>query len=195
MHGLILRTIQLFVVDLYGSSKWAELVTHAGFEFDEFEAMMDYDPSVGKQTLVSLAVVLDRPVSEVFEDIGTYLVSHPNVEALRRLLRFGGTTFTEFLQSLDDLPARARLAVPSLILPDIELRAHSVSHFSVTCRSDMQGWGHVLIGLLRTIADDYGALALVEYRSCGQGIETLGITLLEDTFSEGRSFDLAAVVS
>lgn len=194
MHGLILRAIQLFVIDLHGSAKWAELVKHAGFEFDEFEAMMDYDPSVGQQTITSLGVVLRRPLPEVFEDIGTYLVSHPNVEALRRLLRFGGATFTEFLQSLDDLPARARLAVPSLILPDIELRAHSDSHFSVTCRSELQGWGHVLIGVLRTMADDYGALAFVQHRSCGQGVETLSITVLEDTFAEGRSFDLAAAV-
>lgn len=195
MHGLVLRAIQLFVIDLHGRAKWAELVKHAGFEFDEFEAMMDYEPAVAAQTVDSLGAVLGRPLSEVFEDIGTYLVSHPNVEALRRLLRFGGATFTEFLHSLDDLPARARLAVPSLLLPDIELRAHSTSHYSVTCRSAVQGYGHVLIGILRTMADDYGALAVVEHRSCGQGLETLSVTVLEDTFSQGRSFELAAMVT
>jgi hypothetical protein len=195
MHGLILRAIQLFVTDIYGSARWAEVVKEGRFEFDEIEAMLDYDVATGLRLLDTLARVLDRPHSDIYEDIGTYLVSHPNTEALRRLLRFGGVTFTDFLHSLDDLPERARLAVPNLQLPEIRLRERSASHFSVTCQSDIGGYGHVLLGILRTMADDYGALAFLEHRGGGLGSETLSITVLEDTFSEGRSFELGAMVS
>lgn len=69
--------------------------------------MLTYEDSVTLDVLAALGVVLDRPQQDILEDIGTYLVSHPKVEPLRRLLRFGGPTFTEFLHSLDDLPARA----------------------------------------------------------------------------------------
>ena len=99
-----------------------------------------------------VARALDRPKEAVLEDLGTYLVSHPNVEALRRLLRFGGETFIEFLHSLDDLPGRARLAVEDLDLPDMELREHGGSSYSLTCHSFGSGFGHVMLGILRALA-------------------------------------------
>ena len=190
MHGLALRAVQLFVTDRYGTSTWSKLVKEAAFEFDEFEAMLDYDPAIADVTLRALETVLARPLPDIMEDIGTYLVSHPSVEALRRLLRFGGVTFEDFLHSLDDLPGRVKLAMPDLDLPRIELREHSALHFSVTCSGDIPYFGYVLMGVLRTMADDYGALAFVDYRGGGQGSETLAITLLERTFTEGRDFTL-----
>jgi hypothetical protein len=41
------------------------------------------------------------------------------------------------------------------------------------------------------MADDYGALVLVEHRGGGTGTESVAITLLEATFAKGRAFDLA----
>lgn len=193
MHGLALRAVQLFVTDRYGTSTWSKLVKHAGFDFDEFQPMLDYDADIAKQALRSLEAVLDRPLPDIMEDIGTYLVSHPNVESLRRLLRFGGVNFEDFLHSLDDLPGRVKLAMPDLDLPRIELREHSALNFSVTCRGNIPCFGHLLMGVLRTMADDYGALAFVDYRGGGQGSETLVITLLERSYAEGRDFVLGAV--
>ena len=195
MHGLSLRALQMFIIDCYGAAKWSTVIKRTGFGFDEFEALMDYPPGTGETTLNAASGVLKRPVEEILEDIGTYMVSHPNTEGLRRLLRFGGVTFEDFLHSLDDLPDRARLAVPDLDLPSIELRQHMSHNFSLTCRGNIPGFGYVLMGILRTMADDYGALAIVDHRGGGQGIETLSITLLETTFAEGRDFSLGVQAS
>ncbi|WP_147106522.1 heme NO-binding domain-containing protein [Tateyamaria sp. syn59] len=192
MHGLINRAIQCFVTDSYGADKWVEATRIADLDFVEFEAMLTYDDDITPRLLDAISNVLNRPRSDVMEDMGTYLVSHPNVEALRRLLRFGGVTFVEFLHSLDDLPDRARLAVSDLNLPRIELRDHSPTHFSLICESPMDGYGHVMMGILRTMADDYGALALLEHTGSGNGIETISVTLVETEFAAGRAFDLGA---
>lgn len=192
MHGLINRAVQCFVTDSYGGDKWVEATRVADLSFVEFEAMLTYDDDMTPRLLDAVSKVLGRPRDEVMEDIGTYLVSHPNVEALRRLLRFGGVSFVEFLHSLDDLPDRARLAVSDLNLPRIELRDHSPSQFSLICESPVAGYGHVMMGVLRAMADDYGALALLEHTGAGQGKETIGITLVETEFAEGRTFDLGA---
>jgi len=193
MHGLVLRSVQLFVTDLYGIAMWSRITERAALEFEEFEAMLVYGDEVGERTLEALTAVLDRPRAEIFEDIGTYLVSHRKNEAVRRLLRFGGYTFEEFLHSLDDLRDRARMALPNLDLPALELREHSGCHFSLICRGQIDGIGHVLMGLLRAMADDYGVLALVEHRGGGQGTETLVIKLLESSFAQGRVFELGAL--
>lgn len=190
MHGLINRAIQSFVSDTYGAQKWLEVTREADLDFVEFEAMLMYDDVLTETILDASAKLLERPRVDVMEDIGTYLVSNPKVESLRRLLRFGGVNFTDFLHSLDELPDRARLAVSDLNLPKLEVREQNSSHFTLDCESPIEGYGYVLMGVLRTMADDYGALALLEHRGGGVGRETIEITLVETEFSAGRSFEL-----
>ncbi|MBW4708469.1 heme NO-binding domain-containing protein [Roseobacter sp. YSTF-M11] len=190
MHGLVNRAIQRFVIDSYGAAQWSASAQRANLNFVDFEAMWFYDDEITPRLLAAVCDVLDRPYDELMEDIGTYLVSHPNVEALRRLLRFGGVNFVEFLHSLDDLPDRARLAVPDLTLPSLELREHSANTYSLCCRSELPGGGHLFTGVLRAMADDYGALVFLEHQGTDDGVETVSISLLETDFAEGRGFDL-----
>ncbi|MGR3635033.1 MAG: heme NO-binding domain-containing protein [Shimia sp.] len=192
MHGLINRAIQCFVRDSYGQRRWVDVTRLAGLEIIDFEAMLHYEDSTTKALIAAIAKLLGVPEETVLEDLGTYLVSHPNVEALRRLLRFGGVNFVEFLHSLDDLPERARLAVDDLTMPGLELEEHSPEKFSLRCSYDYIGFGHVIIGVLRTMADDYGALVFLEHNGVEGGIEVIDITLIETAFASGRAFDLGA---
>ncbi|MGK7754295.1 MULTISPECIES: heme NO-binding domain-containing protein [unclassified Roseovarius] len=195
MHGLINRAMELFLRDTYGQEAWEEIARRAELAPPEFEAMLDYPDALTVDVLGQAAELLGKPEAEVLEDIGTYLVSHPTAEALRRLLRFSGADFTDFLYSLDDLPARARLAVPQLDLPPVTLTDHGGQKFSVTVGQHGTGgfgFGHVLLGLLRAMADDYGALVLLEYKGRSGRAETVEVQLLETAFASGRSFTLGA---
>jgi len=158
----------------------------------EFEAMLMYDDTMTTQILEAMGTELDRPLPEVLEDLGTYLVSNPNTEALRRLLRFGGVNYVEFLHSLDDLPDRARLAVSDLYLPALELEEHAQNEFTLTCHPGLPGFESVMIGVLRAMADDYGALAMLEHSGSKGENKVISITLIETAFAEGRSFELGA---
>lgn len=190
MHGLINRAIQRFVTDSYGEALWVSSVGHAGLETTEFEAMWTYDAAVTPRLLSAVCDILDRPYEELLEDIGTYLVSHPNASAVRRLLRFGGVSFVEFLHSLEDLPDRARLAVSDLDMPKIEVFEASPNDYALRIYSDTMGWGHVFAGVLRALADDYGALAYLEHKGREGDCETVNISLLETEFAVGREFEL-----
>jgi len=195
MHGLINRAIERFVRDTYGRDRWREVIEPMDLGFTEFESMLIYDDAVTVALLDRLGAVLARPVDEILEDIGTYLVSHPNLESLRRLLRFGGVSFEAFLHSLDDLPRRARLAVSDLHLPALELREHTATRFSLTVRAgpqDPPGFGYVMMGLLRAMADDYGALVYLEHMGQRARCEIISVQLLETAFAQGRDFSLGA---
>ena len=192
MHGLINRAFQCFYRDTYGPEAWADIVRALDLPFTQFEPMLHYDDDVTHDVVAEMARVQDKPEETVLEDLGTYLVSNPNVEALRRLLRFGGESFVEFLHSLDDLPGRARLAVEDLELPEMELREHGGSSYSLTCHSGGTGFGHVMLGVLRTLADDYGALVFLEHRGGNSGAEILDISVFQTDFAEGREFELGA---
>ncbi|RYH08504.1 heme NO-binding domain-containing protein [Tropicimonas sp. IMCC6043] len=191
MHGLVNRSIQCFVRDTYGDALWSDIAEKIGISAAGFEAMLVYDDTLTHDLLDNVTQRLDKPVDMVLEDVGTYLISHPNTEAIRRLLRFGGVTFAEFLSSLDDLPDRARLAVPDLEMPGLELFGGEDGQFELRVHGADRGFAYVLMGILRALADDYGALVFLEHVELDGGEIVIRISLLDAEFSEGRSFSLA----
>ncbi|MEM9967254.1 MAG: heme NO-binding domain-containing protein [Pseudomonadota bacterium] len=191
MHGLVNRSIQRYICDSHGLVPWSEITREAGMDFTNFEGMLTYKHVYTPKILDAASRILKRSRAEILEDFGTYLVSHPDFENIRRLLRFGGVDFVDFLHSLDELPDRARLAVADLILPKIELHAHSEEHYRLVCDAQIEGYGFVLMGILRVMADDYGALVVLDHEGNIAGVETISITLVLSDFAEGRSFELS----
>ncbi len=189
MHGLMNRAIQGFLRDTYGPDLWFRVARDADLGPDGFEAMLKYDDALTGAVLRAAASALGRARSSILEDIGTWLVSSQAGQPLRRLLRFGGVTFTDFLHSLEDLPERGRLALPDLGLPALALHEPQPGVYDLTCRG-LPGFGHVMVGVLRGMADDYGALVLLEHKGNHGRAETVQIQLLAADFAEGRRFDL-----
>jgi len=195
MNGLINRAIECFARDSYGDGLWQEVIAGLATDAAAFEPLKPCDPEVTARLVTALAARLERPPADLLEDLGTYLVAQPRSESIRRLMRFGGVDFAEFLESLEDLPDRARLAMSELDLPAISLHVQGAGAFRVeVARSDCAGlrFGPVLLGLLRAMADDYGALVLLEYRGCDALREIIEVHLLDVAFADGRDFDLAS---
>ena len=196
MHGLINSTLQRFLRDTYGEALWADVCRSAAIETGGFEAMLFYEDRLTLDVLAAAALHLDKPRSAVLEDVGTYLVSHPSNAAVRRLLRFSGITFVDFVHSLDELPERTRLAVADLDLPEITLFELEENNFSLEVATYPApvgaGFGHVLMGLLRAMADDYGALALLDHQGVFEMRERITLQVVETAFADGRDFALGA---
>ncbi|MGL5009034.1 MAG: heme NO-binding domain-containing protein [Paracoccaceae bacterium] len=190
MHGLINRAVQCFLRDSYGPELWQMVARDAGFGAESFDTMAIYDQAVTEALIDAAAIHLARPRELVLEDLGTYLVSHQRVEPVRRLLRFGGADFMDFLLSVEDLQGRSRLAVPDIDVPALALEEGEADVYLLSCRSPLSGAGHVIMGLLRAMADDYGALVLLEHQGQRDGAEWLRVHVLETRFAAGRSFDL-----
>ena len=194
MHGLINRSLQCFLRDTYGVPTWVEVARNSNLGFDSFEALHTYDDALTEAVINAASQHLARSREAVLEDLGNYLVSHPNVEGLRRLLRFGGVTFVDFLHSLEDLSGRGRMAVPDIDLPDLTLFSDDDDHFLLLCGNSIDGSGYVMLGLLRAMADDYGTLVLLEHQGTKERAEVISIKVLEQGFAAGRRFELAARV-
>ncbi|MCX8508343.1 MAG: heme NO-binding domain-containing protein [Rhodobacteraceae bacterium] len=186
MHGLINRSLQFFLRDTYGAALWSSVAEQAGVPPEGFEAMLTYEDALTDRLLAAAAVALSKPREALLEDLGMFLVS---LEPLRRLLRFGGVDYVDFLHSLDELPDRARLAVADIGLPDLELTPGEDGSFRLISGGVAPaGFLPVMAGVLRAMADDYGAFALVDMAEGGDAVQ---IELLQTEYSAGRSFDLA----
>lgn len=188
MNGLISRGLYSYVRGHHGSALWSDAVAEAGLAPGEFEAMLTYEDALTSRMFDAVAGLLKRPRPNVMEEVGTHMLTNPGGESIRRLLRFVGATFEDFLNSLDDLPERTRLAVPHFNLPEMRLRKHSGGQYSLLCAAPVAGYGHVMVGLLRVMADDYRALALFEHRGTGPEGDCVAITLIETSHSVGQTF-------
>lgn len=192
MYGLILRALQGYVCSTFGHAYWAGAMASSGVPTERFEPLLAYDSEVLRKVLLGLAHVLARPMDAVLEDMGTHIIAGDVNSPLRRLLRFGGSTYEDFLLSLEELPDRARLALPDLNFPRLRLSEKEPGIFRLSCRTEMTELGSVLVGVLRAMADEYGALVVIEPEGLAQGKVSLTISLLEVSFSEGKRFSLCA---
>ncbi|SPH17188.1 hypothetical protein DEA8626_00704 [Defluviimonas aquaemixtae] len=188
MHGLVNRSIQSFLRETYGAETWAAVAAQVGVGAEGFEALLSYDDALTDAVIDAASAVLDKPREALLEDVGIYLVG---LEPLRRLLRFGGVDYVEFLHSLDELPERVHLAVPDLEMPDLALIASGPGRYVLLCRGAHPGFGPVFAGILGAMADDYGALVLIEAGGPDIDPDTVYVELLEAQFASGRRFDLA----
>lgn len=182
MHGMINRGLQSFVHDYYGARKWEETCVAADLPFYSFETLVQYDDDITTRLLKTLSVVLDRSQADILEDFGTYVVTDERLSGIRRLLRFSGETYVDFLMSLEDFSARLMVAMPFLEVPKLSLEPRSDNIYAVHYEYSLPDYGPVILGLLRAMADDYGALVTIEHYSKSKGAiqrDRFDIRLLE----------------
>lgn len=190
MDALLLRSLQGYVRDTFGVAVWQAVCRRLGLMVETFEPMLRYYSGIADRVAQGVADVLGRPVEAVWEDMGIHLVTNPRQEGVRRLLRFGGVSFTDFLHSLEEMPGRTRLAVADLQLPDLHLDELAPDRFEIRCQSPVKGLVRVLVGILTAMADDYGALCTIEQDE--QRRDRILVRVLDRCHNTARRFDLAA---
>jgi hypothetical protein len=192
MHGLLCRSIQIFLRDSRGPALWQAVARRAGVPEAGFEALLPVDPAVVERLLRAAAAETRLPVAALLEDMGTHLVTHPARVGLRRLLRFGGPDFAEFVHSLADLHARVALAVPELALPAIGVTERRGGRFDLVVAAGLPGFARVAAGMIRAMADDYGALVRLDLRDGADGAARMRLDIADGGHTAGRAFLLAA---
>ena len=199
MHGLINRSIQYFVIDTYGPRSWEAVARLAGLKTLNFEAMLSYDDAVTDQVIEAGVQILGRPRETLLEDLGHYLVSNDSVTSVRRLLRFSGVNFVDFVNALEEFPERGHLALPDLDLPELELLDRGGGQFMLRCVAGLKGTGHIMVGMLRAMADDYGALVTLDNlgaedgpEGADDGAEIISILIADHCLYAARPFHLGA---
>lgn len=192
MYGLLNRALENFLKERHGVPLWQRVTHRAQSPCDGFEPLLTYEPALTDALIAAACAELGQTRDTVLEDLGTALVSHRDRDGLRRLLRFGGVSFRDFLHSLEELPDRARLALPHLQIPPLVLHDEGAGRFTLMAAPYVNGAGFILMGLLRAMADDYGALVVLELAPPVAGVDVIAIHVLDEAFAEGRRFDLAA---
>ena len=195
MLGLIPRSFQFFLRDTFGVGQWELVAKRAECGTNGYESMLNYNAALMDLMVDAASEVLQRPRESLLEDMGTYLVSHETLGTVRRLLRFSGVNFSDFLNAIEDLPERARLVLPDLDLPELGLTDLGGGHFRLCVGAKLAGAGHIVMGLLRAMADDYGALVLLDHLGDEAGHEVISVQIADQALYEARPFSLGMAVN
>ncbi|MBF9035460.1 heme NO-binding protein [Rhodobacterales bacterium HKCCE2091] len=188
MHGLVNKALQGFLVETYGRQVWDTVRRDAALPFEDFEAMLNYEPGLTRAVVAAAASRLGTTPASLLEDVGTWIVTDPARDRVRRLLRFGGADFRDFMMSVEQVPDRARMALPGFDVPRFTMERSGRSRFGLTIEWPGFDIAPLVVGALRAMADDYGALVLIEPDE--DDARRIDVELLDNRHSEGRHFDL-----
>ncbi|WP_347266479.1 heme NO-binding domain-containing protein [Paracoccus sp. (in: a-proteobacteria)] len=184
MNSLTNSCIRQFLRSSYGDDLWSRVATAAGVRADALLAWTAQADATTAALLVHAARALGKKPGEILEDLGEWLTRQ---EQLRRLLRFSGSTFDEFVISLQDLAGRINLVLPDLGLSALLVEKTSRNSFRIASAGRQRLAMRVIVGVLRGMADDYGTLALVSHR--GSDVD-VGVALAG--YADAKGFDLVA---
>lgn len=191
MLGVVNKAIEQFVRTTYGDRVWQKTTQLAQVADSDIEPMLMYSDELTYQLVDGLIISTGKQRQDILDDLGTFLVTPPHGRMVRRLLRFGGATFEEFLGSMADLNDRVALALPDLDLPSISIDVRATDRVVITVENRIQGFANVLQGLLRAMADDYGTLVFIDLGQIIDGAVELEVILIEQNFAQGAEFNLA----
>lgn len=182
MIGLINRSIEIFLKETYGAETWEVLCQATGLDPRGFSSLKAYPDELTSTLLRAAAQTLNKSALDLLEDTGSWLVRR---EPIRRLLRFSGSEFEEFVFALEELPGRARMALAVLDFPPIVVLSPEKGSFEITGTGWLYGLEWIIAGALRGMADDFGVLALMEAEA-----GKVSLKILVPEYSPARPFDL-----
>ena len=191
MLGVVNKAIENFVITVHGGALWQQVLRSIGEPGLQFEPMLMYEDAKTYDLITALAQALGKPQIDLLDDLGTFLVTPPHGGAVRRLLRFCGVSFDDFLLSLDDLNDRVDVALPDLDLPQITVLPQTMDRIHVRVVPKWTGFAYVLQGLLRAMADDYGTLVFLDMRRDMLDVDCIEVILIDHNFSSGFEFSMA----
>lgn len=191
MHGLILRALRGYLIATLGSDRWRDVLDGAGLHGEQPLTLLFGGSEALRRALESAARLLGRSCGVIMEETGVFVVTCPVQPVVRRLLRLGGATFEEFLHSLEELPDRARLALPVYDFPRVDLDIPGPGVFRLRCHAPSEELLGLALGALRAMAADYGQPATIERTAAGEGMEIV-IRLIDASRSGWQRSAVAA---
>lgn len=176
MHWLVRKSIESFLRDTY-NERLCRTACHVPGAGSQQDFILDRH---SRDLIDDAARFLDKTESDLLEDLGAWIARQ---ERTRRLLRFSGRNFREFLLNLELLPDRMRMIVPDLPMPQMRVVEDGGDCLRVEIPSDRSEWLHAIAGLIRCMADDYGVLGLIWTDD-----DRVIVQISDGAFTSGRSF-------
>lgn len=155
MYGMVNQAIQSYIENNYGEDVWQDILTMAHVDHDRFEQLISYDDDISYRLVGAIGKRLDLRTEQVLETFGEFWPVYAMGTSFKELVKFGGDTFLEALDYLDEMHERVKIAMPNLNPPSFEVEKLSVNSYRLHYYSQREGLAPMVTGLLYGLARQY----------------------------------------
>lgn len=162
MYGMINQAVKHLVVEKFGEAMWGKIRTEAGVEDDSFLSMEQYPDEMTYRLVQVSSEVLQIPPEAVLEAFGEHWIVYTAEAGYGELLNAAGSTLEECLRNLDQLHTRVSVGMPHLAPPSFRVEKAGDGVFLLHYFSDREGLAHLVIGLVRGLAERFEETVEIE---------------------------------
>ncbi len=156
MYGLVNQGVQTFITKNFGAADWDDVCARAGLSERAFEGMLTYPDDITYKLVGAISEKYDLPPAEVLHQFGDFWVDFSRSTEIGMLLRFGGETVEDRLDSLNEMHSRIKMSMPHLSPPSFEFEGGSNGIHKLHYASDRDGLEHMVIGLVEGLGRELG---------------------------------------
>ena len=163
MYGMVNDAVRTFIVKHHGEDAWAKICDDADVTTREFEQLLTYDDDITYRLVGAISKHLGADASAVLEVFGQYWPEYAKGTAVGNMIKFGGESFIDTLESLDEMHQRVKIAMPDLRPPSFELEAVDEQNYRLHYFSEREGLAPMVVGLLHGLAVQHEISIEVEH--------------------------------
>jgi len=155
MYGLIHKAIRDCIKANYGEEKWEQVHAKCGIEDTAFTSMLAHDDSITFGLVAAACEELDVEPAAFMEEFGIYWVLNTARLEYGPIFSFGGKDLPSFLHNLDTLHEQVAITFANLNQPAFSVLKETESDIELQYRSDRDGLGPFVIGLLKGLGEHF----------------------------------------
>ena len=163
MYGMVNDAVRTFIVTNHGEDAWCKICDDAEVSTREFEQMLTYDDDITYRLVGAISAHLGADAAKVLEVFGQYWPEYAKGTAVGNMIKFGGASFIDTLQSLDEMHQRVKIAMPDLRPPSFELETTGDDAYRLHYFSEREGLAPMVVGLLHGLAVQHAVLIEVQH--------------------------------
>ena len=156
MYGMVNHGIQTFVMKNFGEADWNDICAKVGLKDRNFEGMMTYPDEVTYKLVGVLSEKYDLTPEQVLKTFGDYWVDYSGASTIGQLLRFGGLSLIERLDTLNEMHDRIKMSMPHLKPPTFEFEEGDGTEHKLHYASEREGLESMVIGLIEGLGRETG---------------------------------------
>ena len=150
MYGMLLESVQHFILEHYGEQKWREIMKRVDCPSLVFTTHKRYQDCLMLNLASACALVLgDRTQAEYLDYFGTCFVAFFSHYGYDKIVRLSGRYYRDFLHGIDNLHETMRFTFPKMLSPTFYVESETKSGCLLHYVSLRKGFSYYVIGQLR----------------------------------------------
>lgn len=155
MYGMVNRAIMDLVLANWDQATWERICRRADLSAIKFSNTTVYDDAVTYDLVAAASEELGLPADDILESFGRHWILFTGREGWGPLFDMAGHDLRSFVDGLDAMHARVQASMPDCRMPSFTVEAADDGSLEIGYRSDRDGLGPMVVGLLAGLAEHF----------------------------------------